>query len=311
MRIIILLILLPFICSAQLPYTWTTGVNPGWTSANSGSGGALNWNAGCSVVTTNCSGIYSNNQNTSYTSPTINTSCSNASSVNITFSASGNAEYGFDFLFIEYSLDNGVTWINPYGVGVGWTGNFGAGSTIPAITIPTSTTFKFRFTFQSDGSNRSSGYKITDFDIWCNIVLPIEIVSFNGYDRNNYNLINWVSATEINNDYYTLERSIDGISWDIISLINGSGNSSTPMYYEYKDYSYKKNSYNYYRLKQTDFNGINEYFNIIVVDNSKNTIDKTLIKVTDLMGQDVDPDTEGILVYYYSDGTHQKICKIR
>ena len=77
---------------------------------------------------------------------------------------------------MEYSLDGGTTWVNPYGVGVGWTGNFGAspGYTIPPIITPTSSNFRFRFNFVSDWTIVSSGYKITDFDIVCNVQLPID-----------------------------------------------------------------------------------------------------------------------------------------
>jgi hypothetical protein len=141
-------------------------------------------------------------------------------------------------------------------------------------------------------------------------ILPIEIISFDGYDRSSYNLLSWVSVSETNNDYYTLERSIDGINWDIISNIDGAGSSNTPILYEYKDYS-KINSYNYYKLKQTDFNGVYKYFNIIVIDNSIDSNKKTLIRITNLMGQDVSSESDGVLIYTYSDGTHQRICKIR
>ena len=210
----LMIVLTQFVC-AQLPYSWTPGVNPGWTTGNTGSGNTLTWNAGCSVVTTNCTGQYSNNQNTTYTSPNINTTCASASSVNITFSASGNIESGYDFMFIEYSLNGGTTWINPYGAGTGWTGNFGAGGTIPAVTVPTSATFKFRFNFQSDFSNRSSGYKIYDFDIWCNTVLPIELLYFDVKTKTcGMNEITWSTATEMNNDYFIVEHSTNAIDFN-------------------------------------------------------------------------------------------------
>lgn len=69
--ITLLLLLIAFNISAQLPYTWTANVDPGWTSTNPGFGGALTWRS-CNFVTTNCSSTYSNFQNTYYTSPTIN-----------------------------------------------------------------------------------------------------------------------------------------------------------------------------------------------------------------------------------------------
>ena len=142
--------------------------------------------------------------------------------------------------------------------------------------------------------------------------LPIELVYFNGYVNDGFNLIEWVSATETNNNYYTLERSIDGYDWDVATIINGSGNSSTPIRYDYRDYSYKQNEYNYYRLSQTDFNGDKEIFEIIVVDNRSNKKDKTLVKILTVAGTEIEDITNytGVLIYYYSDGSYSKVCKL-
>lgn len=300
--LMILMLFMSFGIFGQLPYTWTTGVNPGWISTNYGLGNSLNWNSGCSVVTTNCTGNYSNNQNTFYTSPTINASCNNASSINITFSASGNAESGYDFLFIEYSLDNGITWINPYGINVGWTGSFGAGSTIPVINVPTSPTFKFRFNFYSDFSNRASGYKITDFDIWCNVVLPIELIYFNGVRYScSQNILNWATATETNNDHFEIERSADAINFKTIKEISGSIYSTDTKKYIYVD-SNPESGINYYRLKQVDLDGTYKYAPIIDIDNScaKNL---KILKITNLLGQEVNEEYGGPKIFYYNYGS--------
>lgn len=140
--------------------------------------------------------------------------------------------------------------------------------------------------------------------------LPIELVSFEGYNYNTYNYITWVCATETNNDYFKLERSIDGINWTQVCIVDGAGTSNVGTLYSYKDFSYTRNEYNYYKLSQVDFNGQSETFDIISVNNI-NLSDRKIIKITNLMGQDVDPLTEGVLIYYYSDGTHQKVCKIK
>jgi len=155
------------------------------------------------------------------------------------------------------------------------------------------------------------GVRRPSFDVCYTVAcpLPIEIVSFNGYKRDGYNLLTWVSATETNNDYYTIERSTDGLNWESISKLDGSANSNTPIFYEYKDYTPNK-SINYYRLKQTDLDGSYKYFIIIDIDNRINGEGKTLTKITNIMGQEVNSDTDGVLIYYYSDGTHQKICKL-
>lgn len=129
--------------------------------------------------------------------------------------------------------------------------------------------------------------------------LPIELISFDGEKQNNYNLLNWSTASETNNDYFTLERSIDGENWEAIKQIDGFGNSSSIIYYSYEDYDFEYTT-NYYRLSQTDFNGDNNYFNPIVIDNSDEKLE--IIRIINFMGQDVKEDYEGIKIVYYSDG---------
>lgn len=154
------------------------------------------------------------------------------------------------------------------------------------------------------------GVRRPSFDV-CYVIncpLPIELISFEGYRKDEYNLLTWVSASEHNNDYYTIERSTDGFNWIGLSNIDGLNNSNTPVFYEYKDYT-RPNTISYYRLKQTDLNGQFKHYNIISVNDS-NKSSKQLVKITNIMGQETTSDT-GVLIYYYSDGTHQKVCKIQ
>jgi hypothetical protein len=294
------------IFTAQLPYSWLTGVNPGWTSTNVGSGGNLQWRAGCNSVTTNCSGNYLNNQNTTYTSFIIDASCTNATTLNISFFISGNAENGFDFLFCEYSIDGGTTWINPYGVGVGLTGNAGTGLNWNLPTIQSSGTFMFRFQFTSDPSIRSSGYRITNFQIACNVVLPIELLSFTGKNIKNLNYIEWQTASEINNDYFILERSSDGENWIEIDKQNGAGNSTSLLTYTYNDSFYTRGSYNFYRLTQVDFDGSRETFYPISINNEDDFKEIKSIKIYDFLGKEyISMEQPGLYInfIYYEDNT--------
>ncbi|MCD6019862.1 MAG: hypothetical protein K0S53_2983 [Bacteroidetes bacterium] len=100
-------------------------------------------------------------------------------------------------------------------------------------------------------------------------VLPIELLSFTGHKEKGYNLIKWTTASEINNDYFVLERSRDGINWIEITKINGSGNSVNYKHYQYEDYSFVSNEINYYRLKQVDFSGEAEYSPTISLESSE------------------------------------------
>jgi hypothetical protein len=132
--------------------------------------------------------------------------------------------------------------------------------------------------------------------------LPIELLSFAGYvNSDGFNLLEWVTATELNNNYFTIERSTDGIEWVECSTITAAGNSTSPLRYTYRDYNYNVDADNYYRLSQTDFNGHREYFSIIVIENS--ITPKTIIKTTNMLGQELPLNFEGLRIVYYSDGT--------
>ncbi|NQX96667.1 MAG: T9SS type A sorting domain-containing protein [Flavobacteriales bacterium] len=127
--------------------------------------------------------------------------------------------------------------------------------------------------------------------------LPIELIDFDAtINKNNTIQLNWQTATEINNDYFTVERSVDAIFFEPIKKINGAGNSNTMLAYFTVDNLEKLNSTNfhtiYYRLKQTDFDGKFSYSKIESVNlNSTNqpsvaiypnpTINQITIKATE------------------------------
>jgi len=101
----------------------------------------------------------------------------------------------------------------------------------------------------------------------CFNILPISLIDFTGTSlKNGDNKISWTTSSEINNDYFTLERSLDGTEWAEVTKITGAGNSNQTLNYSTVD----ENPYpeiTYYRLKQTDFNGEFEYSEITSVNN--------------------------------------------
>lgn len=134
----------------------------------------------------------------------------------------------------------------------------GNGTEFSSNFIQVNTTFFSEFWLHASGSNSP---------------LPVELISFNASPSDNYVELEWATATELNNDYFTLERSEDGFDFKTIAIISGAGDS-----YERKDYSYRdyfaQNGINYYRLRQTDFDGTTEFFNIVSVEYSgtRNTV---------------------------------------
>lgn len=84
--------------------------------------------------------------------------------------------------------------------------------------------------------------------------LPIELLSFSGACVNGNVTLKWATASETNNDYFSIERSSDGITFKTIATIDGAGTSSSVLNYSYTDNAALATG-GYYRLHQTDFNG--------------------------------------------------------
>ena len=96
-------------------------------------------------------------------------------------------------------------------------------------------------------------------------LLPIELISFTAERFENEVILKWVTETENNNDYFTLERSNNGNDFISIGEINGAGNSTSILKYVFTDDA-PNAGMNYYRLKQTDFDGNTSYSQIALVD---------------------------------------------
>lgn len=92
--------------------------------------------------------------------------------------------------------------------------------------------------------------------------LPIELTTFKAYKANNKVSIYWQTASEENNDFFSIERSVDGVNYYSIATVAGAGNSSSTIDYTYTDNS-PLNGVAYYRLTQTDFNGKSETFDAV------------------------------------------------
>ena len=95
--------------------------------------------------------------------------------------------------------------------------------------------------------------------------LPIGLVDFTAQCNTNNVIINWTTASEIDNNYFTIERSKDASVFNSIGTIKGAGNSSCNINYSFTDTNPFVGE-GYYRLKQTDFNGNSTTFNIVATE---------------------------------------------
>jgi hypothetical protein len=141
--------------------------------------------------------------------------------------------------------------------------------------------------------------------------LPIELIMFEAQKEEDIVKVNWQTASELNNDYFTVERSHNGTEWKALADLAGAGNSTTLIDYRYTD-EQPLNGTSFYRLKQTDFDGEYAYSKIATIrfdysdtpisiyPNPTNGIVSVLgseieledIKVYNVLGQDITVQVE-------------------
>ncbi|MFK7951103.1 MAG: T9SS type A sorting domain-containing protein [Saprospiraceae bacterium] len=110
-------------------------------------------------------------------------------------------------------------------------------------------------------------------------VLPVEVLYFTGKAQDEDVLLEWETASEINNSHFEVERSTNGLEFSTIGIVEGSGTTVEQQYYDFLD----KNPVigkNYYRLRQVDFNGDFEYTNVIVIEFDKEGVVTTSVQVS-------------------------------
>jgi hypothetical protein len=171
--------------------------------------------------------------------------------------ASANAGSGVDLTFTWNANEVVGTLTNPtlnHHNGSGWE--------IPTMGIPsvsgttlTYTGYKGAFSPFVIGGSSSVG-------------LEVELMNFDAICKSDYIQVDWTTASEINNKVFELYKSVDAKSWNLIYTASGQGNKAAETRYSFNDMD--KNAV-YYRLKDIDFNGIENWSPIISVDCESNT----------------------------------------
>jgi photosystem II stability/assembly factor-like uncharacterized protein len=157
-------------------------------------------------------------------------------------------------LGVYYSFDNGNTW-NDLNSGI-----IGTALVMDLAVSPVD----YKLVVATHGRGV---YKIP-----LSSITTVELLAFNSQILQSSVLLNWTTATEINNYGFEIQRSTENDSWSTIGFVNGHGTSQVKNNYTFKDYNVNlANGVNIsYRLKQNDFNGKFSYSNIISVN--KNSI---------------------------------------
>lgn len=228
------------------------------------------------------------------------TGCATSSYLTVIPSLEINLENNWDFLYFQYSTNNGTSWIT---LGT-YTGAMGVIN--PNYIIPNNAN-RFRFVFTSDATVNSYGNgantfiyyaDILGFSVICPTFLPVELLSFTGSKGN---VLTWVIESENDCDYYTVERSVNGTEWTEIAQANAVNANS----YSVKDYDYQ-NVINYYRLSQTDLDGTKVTYQDYIVSIDNRVKDMKVISVTNILGQTVSEDSPGLIIITLENGEQIK-----
>lgn len=116
-----------------------------------------------------------------------------------------------------------------------------------------------------DGSGSTSG-TLDAFRIWANMSLPVDFISVSANRLNDVISVNWATASELNNERFIIQRSYDGREFDDIGTVMGAGNSFNILNYKFEDNLVSLTSNDiFYRIKQIDYDGSNDYSQVVKV----------------------------------------------
>jgi len=194
---------------------------------------------------------------------------------NVSFSYVAADEVGVGTLYpIKYSTSTTtIGWLScPGSTAAAVTGTSGANDNVlKTFTWAGLTTFS-DFTGAGDGSP-----------------LPVTWLNFDAQFNNttNYVDVSWTTASEINNDYFQVMRSVDAVNFEVVGTVDGSGNSSLVKDYTFEDVN-PLTGVSYYKIRQVDFNGMSDNTEIRAVSNTGGEATCTLFTYPNpLIGQDL------------------------
>jgi hypothetical protein len=205
----------------------------------------------------------------------------------LAFDFIANGEDVQDRGYLQYSINGGTSWLNATGAPTTVNPALPAGSDLNNLKSQICGSGQGRWTHVTwnmpatcagitnlrvgivwQNNNNTSGtdpsFAIDDVSISGTITpMPIELLSFGATEKVDGTVqLDWTTATETNNDYFTIERSSDGSDFSEIAIADGAGNSSKVIDYSKTDPVPLK-GLSYYRLKQTDFDQRFTYSNIV------------------------------------------------
>jgi len=249
---------------------WTnpiTGTNP--NSSNPYTiGQTVNANISASGIGRG-SGILGNGANNRYNANSWNT-VSKDETAYYYFTLTPNTGYKINFTSFVYNGQASGTGpnsfefsssIDGYSTSIGSPTATGTTIDLSAAAFQNITT-EITFRIYAWGASMANGtFSINDFTFNGAAPLPVTFSKFTATSAKNTSILSFATASETNNDFFTIERSTDGRDYDAIGEIKGAGNSNNEITYEFTDEK-PFVGINYYRIKQTDYDGKYSYSDI-------------------------------------------------
>lgn len=231
------------------------------------------YSGGCS-----CHGTTASSTNLYLTGLPANVIAGQQYPISITIATTGGKKWGFDMTV-------------PAGSGTFTTTNANAAVTstgleVHHINAPSSTAASYTFsniiwtapttagtvTFKyagvgatSTSGSSANGYKST-FTTTVSVPTPLHLISFSAKADGTNAVLNWVTDNEVNTSHFSIEKSVDGVVYVEIGVVNAKGNTTTQSNYSFVDT--KPTAFNkpvYYRLKMVDNDGSAKYSNIVSI----------------------------------------------
>ena len=213
---------------------------------------ALGWTKPITVDTVSEVHYWDIKRYSTYPTTESNTTVSGNQTIQLYFGTNDYVKDGPNLTICKNTSASPATWFDiggsgapAYAAGANLTGS------VSSTSAPTAFTSYSRFTLAS---------KILGWN-----PLPIELINFAATPCNNNVCLNWATATETNNDYFTIEKTKDGVNYEFVAKVKGAGNSTSTREYNTID-KLPYDGVSYYRLKQTDYNGNFTYSTLRMVE---------------------------------------------
>jgi len=250
---------------------WTIAASPAsspkWDSTTT------DYHSAPTCYTDSKSGSYMENATVTMTS-TNNINLSGYPSPQLSFWTKWNIEYQYDCGVVQISTNSGSTWtalkgtLTKSGSGIGR--QLPAGTPVYDGTLSTWTQetidlssysgkqIKIRFALWTDEGLNKDGWYVDDISIYYYGLLPVELTSFSAKADNSNVILNWNTATELNNIGFQIQRSNEmntsSENWQTLGFTKGNGTTSVGSAYSFTD-NIPLQGKQYYRIKQMDANG--------------------------------------------------------